>query len=102
MFIALVMIRISLRLIRRSHDYLVGAWVSSGGNAGDFTQPFRAADEEKVRAFLLGYPGVTAIRELLYTFVGPGLRLDRGTGRPRRRPARTPGRGTCSWHRVKV
>jgi cation diffusion facilitator family transporter len=71
-FIALVMIRISLRLIRRSHDYLVGAWVSSGGNAGDFTRPFRPADEEKVRAFLLGYPGVTAIRELLFTFVGPG------------------------------
>jgi divalent metal cation (Fe/Co/Zn/Cd) transporter len=25
----------------------------------------------RVRAFLLGYPGVTAIRELLFTFVGP-------------------------------
>jgi hypothetical protein len=27
---------------------------------------------EKARTFLLGYPGVTAIRELLFTFVGPG------------------------------
>jgi hypothetical protein len=36
-----------------------------------FTQPLRPADEERVRAFLLGYPGVTAIRELLFTFVGP-------------------------------
>jgi hypothetical protein len=25
-----------------------------------------------VPAFLLGYPGVSAIRELLFTFVGPG------------------------------
>jgi len=25
-----------------------------------------------VRAFLLRYPGVTAIRELLFTFLGPG------------------------------
>src|SRR6476661_4379674 len=75
--IALVMIRISLRLIQRSHDYLVGAWVGAAGrprgrDAGGFTQPFRPADEERVRAFLLGYPGVTAIRELLFTFVGPG------------------------------
>jgi divalent metal cation (Fe/Co/Zn/Cd) transporter len=37
-----------------------------------FTQPLRPADEERVRAVLLGYPGVTAIRELLFTFVGPG------------------------------
>jgi cation diffusion facilitator family transporter len=74
--IALVMIRISLRLIQRSHDFLVGVWVRAGGPQGrdvdGFTQPFRPADEEKVRAFLLGYPGVTAIRELLVTFLGPG------------------------------
>jgi len=75
--IALVLIRVSLRLIQRSHDFLVGAWGgAAGGPAGHdvagLTQPFRPADEEKVRAFLLGYPGVTAIRELLFTFAGPG------------------------------
>jgi cation diffusion facilitator family transporter len=74
--IALVMIRVSLRLIQRSHDFLVGAWVRAGGpqgrDIGGFTQPLRPADEEKVRAFLLGYPGVTAIRQLLFTFLGPG------------------------------
>lgn len=31
-----------------------------------------ASADQKVRAFLLGYPGVTAIRELLATFVGRG------------------------------
>ena len=71
------MIRVSLRLISRSHDFLVGAWAGgAGGSAGHdvagFTQPFRPADEERVRAFLLRYPGVTGIRELLFTFVGPG------------------------------
>jgi cation diffusion facilitator family transporter len=74
--IALVMIRVSLRLIRRSHDFLVGAWVSAeeegSRDPGRFTQPLPPAEEERVRAFLLGYPGVTAIRELLFTFVGPG------------------------------
>jgi cation diffusion facilitator family transporter len=73
--IGLVLIRISLRLVKRSHDFLVGAWVaaaSPGHNGADFTQPFRPADEERARAFLLGYPGVTAIRELLATFTGPG------------------------------
>jgi len=74
--IALVMIRVSLRLIQRSHDFLVGAWAGAGGPQGrdvaGVTQPFRPAEEERVRAFLLAYPGVTAIRELLATFVGPG------------------------------
>jgi hypothetical protein len=41
-------------------------------HADNFTQPLRPADEEKVRGFLLACPGVTAIRELLVTFVGPG------------------------------
>jgi len=75
--IALVLIRISLRLISRSHDFLVGAWSGADGgprgrDVAGFTQPFRPADEERVRAFLLAYPGVTAIHELLFTFVGPG------------------------------
>ena len=74
--VALVLIRVSLRLIRRSHDFLVGSWAGGAagprGDAAGFTQPFRPAEEEKVRAFLLGYPGVTGIRELLFTFVGPG------------------------------
>jgi divalent metal cation (Fe/Co/Zn/Cd) transporter len=75
--IGLVLIRISLRLVKRSHDFLVGAWVlvpaaPRGRDADDFTQPLQPADEEKARAFLLGYPGVTGIHELLVTFVGPG------------------------------
>ena len=82
-FIGLVLIRTSLRLGKRSHDFLVGAWLlpaatppapaTSPRPAGDdFTQPLRAADEDRIRAFLLGYPGVTAIREVLVTFTGPG------------------------------
>ncbi len=74
--IALVMIRVSLRLIQRSHDFLVGAWVwprgPLGRHADDITQPFQQADEDRARTFLLGYPGVTGIRELLVTFIGPG------------------------------
>ena len=75
--IALVMIRLSLRLIQRSHDFLVGTWAGGrrgpqGRDVGGFTQPFRPAEEEKVRVFFLGYPGVTGIRQLLATFVGPG------------------------------
>jgi hypothetical protein len=41
-------------------------------DGGDLTQPLQPADEQKARAFLLGYPGVTGIRELLVTFLGPG------------------------------
>jgi hypothetical protein len=77
-----VLIRTSLRLGKRSHDFLVGAWLlpaatpapaTSPRAAGDdFTQPLRAADEDRIRAFLLGYPGVTGIREVLVTFTGPG------------------------------
>ncbi len=75
--IALVLIRLSLRLIQRSHDFLVGTWTGAAGgphgrDVTGVTQPFRPAEEEKVRAFLLGYSGVTAIRQLLVTFVGPG------------------------------
>jgi cation diffusion facilitator family transporter len=75
--IALVMIRAGLRLISRSHDFLVGTWTGAAGgpqghDVAGFTQPFRPAEEEKVRAFLLGYPGVTAIGQILATFTGPG------------------------------
>jgi cation diffusion facilitator family transporter len=75
--IALVLIRVSLRLVKRSHDFLLGAWLLTPAaprrrDADDSTQPLQPADEEKARAFLLGYPGVTAIRELLVTFLGPG------------------------------
>ena len=75
--IALVMIRISLRLLQRSHDFLVGTWASAAGgpqgrDVAGVTQPLRPAEEDRIRAFILGYPGVTAIRELLFTFVGPG------------------------------
>jgi cation diffusion facilitator family transporter len=75
--IGLVLIRISLRLVKRSHDFLVGAWVLTPAaprrrGARDSTQPLQPADEEKARAFLLGYPGVTSVRELLVTFIGPG------------------------------
>ncbi|HTW09173.1 MAG TPA: hypothetical protein VME46_16825 [Acidimicrobiales bacterium] len=37
-----------------------------------FTQPLRPAWGESARAFLLVYPGVTGIAEILTTFVGPG------------------------------
>jgi divalent metal cation (Fe/Co/Zn/Cd) transporter len=75
--IALVLIRASLRLISRSHDFLVGAWTGAAGgpqgrDVAGFTQPLRPAEVEGARAFVLGYPGVTAIRQLLFTFVGPG------------------------------
>ncbi len=75
--IALVLIRLGLRLIQRSHDFLVGTWTeAAGGPQGrdvvGVTQPFRPAEVEEARAFLLGYPGVTAVRQLLATFVGPG------------------------------
>jgi cation diffusion facilitator family transporter len=75
--IGLVLIRVSLRLIKRSHDFLVGAWLLPPGAHGDrdddgSTQPLSQADEQRIRAFLLGYPGVTGIREVLVTFTGPG------------------------------
>lgn len=61
----------------RSANSLVGVWLlpsapSPGQDGDDFTQPLRSADEDRIRAFLLGYPGVTAIREVLIAFTGPG------------------------------
>ena len=75
--IGLLLIRTSLRLVKRSHDFLVGVWqltpaTSPRHDGDDFTQPLRSADEDRIRAFLLDYPGVTAIREVLITFTGPG------------------------------
>ena len=51
----------------------------------DASVRLRPAEEDRVRAFLLGYPGVTGIRELLFTFAGPGrvwmvARVDIGDG----------------------
>ena len=76
--IGLVLIRTSLRLVKRSHDFLVGAWSlpptahRDRDDDGSTTQPLTAAEEQRVRAFLLAYPGVTAIHEVLVTFIGPG------------------------------
>jgi hypothetical protein len=109
--IALVLIRVSLRLIQRSHDFLVGAWAGAvggpqGHDVAGFTQPLRPAEEDKVRAFLLAYPGVTAIRELLFTFTwqvrasGVHIRA-RVPGRPGRvwgwRRRRTGGSSRRRW-----
>ena len=74
--IALVLIRISLRLIKRSHDFLVGAWVlvpaPPDGDGDDLTQPIRPVEAKRIQSLLIGYPGVTGIRELLVNFIGPG------------------------------
>ncbi len=51
--IGLVLIRTSLRLVKRSHDFLVGAWpltpaAAGGGDAdGSATQPLTPADEQE-------------------------------------------------------
>jgi cation diffusion facilitator family transporter len=68
--IGLLLIRTSLRLIKRSHDFLLG-------------QPLETADEKRVRTFLLAYPGVASVSELIVTFIGPGASL--GYCPPRRR-----------------
>ena len=75
--IGLALIGVGLRLVRRNHDFLVGAWVTTAGeeqnrDVAGFTPPLRPAWGEGARAFLLGYPGVTGIGEILTTFVGPG------------------------------
>jgi cation diffusion facilitator family transporter len=79
--IGLLLIRAGLLLVRRSHDFLVGAWlltprVLQGHDADHSTlvlrpRPLQPSDEEALRTFLLEYPGVSAIRELLVTFLGP-------------------------------
>ncbi len=77
--IGLVLIRFGFRLVQRSHDFLVGAWLlTSPAPQGrrrwvlpPVTRPLQPSDEEELRTFLLGCPGVAAIRELLVAFVGP-------------------------------
>jgi cation diffusion facilitator family transporter len=77
--IGVMLIHTGGRLVQRSHDFLVGAWLLTSPAPEPprrwvlppVTQPFQPSDEEGFRTFLLGYPGVTAIRELLVTFVGP-------------------------------
>jgi cation diffusion facilitator family transporter len=76
-FIGLTLVGVGIRLVRRSHDFLVGAWTSAEGEEqnrqiGGFTQPLKPEWSERTQAFLLGYQGVTGIREILTTFVGPG------------------------------
>jgi cation diffusion facilitator family transporter len=76
--IGLLLIRASLRLVRRSHDFLTGVWPLTStahedrDDDGSATQPLTPADEQRIRAFLLGYPGVNAIDQVLVTFIGPG------------------------------
>ena len=74
--IGLLLIRIGLRLVKRSHDFLVGVWVLTptpkDGGGDDLTQPIGAADAERLRDSIATYPGVTGIRELLVHFIGPG------------------------------
>jgi cation diffusion facilitator family transporter len=74
--IGLMLIRISLRLISRSHDFLVGVWVlfpaPEDGDADDLVEAIGQADAERLQAFLSSYPGVTGIREVLVNFIGPG------------------------------
>jgi cation diffusion facilitator family transporter len=75
--IGILLIRAGFRLVQRSHDFLVGAWelagtAPKGGDPGGMTQPLNPTEKEMMRTYLLQYPGVSAIRELLVTFLGPG------------------------------
>lgn len=56
--IGLLLIGVGVQLARRNHDFLLG-------------EQAPPAVEEEVRAFVVAYPGVTSVRELLVTFVGP-------------------------------
>jgi hypothetical protein len=95
--IGLVLIRTSLRLGKRSHDFLTGAWLlpprrrrGRGRRRGQvpmMTSPSRSGSPTKTRYAPSSSTtrGVTAIREVLVTFTGPGrvwvtARLDIGDG----------------------
>ena len=56
--IGILLVAVGAQLARRNHDFLLG----------EQAPPAVKAD---VRAFVTGYPGVIAVRELLVTFVGP-------------------------------
>ena len=76
MVIGLLLIRVSLRLVRRSHDFLVGVWVlippPEHGEPEELTQTIGPDETERVQAFLASFPGVTGVREILVNFIGPG------------------------------
>ena len=71
-----MLIGISLRLIKRSHDFLVGVWVITpapeGYDADELAEAIPRAEVERLQAFVSAYPGVTGIREVLVSFIGPG------------------------------
>jgi cation diffusion facilitator family transporter len=74
--IGLLLIRAGLLLVRRSHDFLVGAWAltAAGPEASDpeaFTQPFSQTEQQRVWTYVLQFPGVTGVREIIATFLGP-------------------------------
>ncbi len=56
--IGLLLIGVGLQLARRNRDFLLG-------------EQAPPPVKERVRAFIIDYPGVVSIRELLVTFVGP-------------------------------
>jgi cation diffusion facilitator family transporter len=58
LLIGLLLIGVGIQLARRNRDFLLGEQASPPA-------------VEKVRSFLVDYPGVVAVRELLVTFVGP-------------------------------
>jgi cation diffusion facilitator family transporter len=58
LLIGLLLIVVGVQLARRNRDFLLGEQAS-------------APVIESIRGFLVAYPGVVAVRELLVTFVGP-------------------------------
>jgi cation diffusion facilitator family transporter len=73
--IGVLLIRISLRLVRRSHDFLVGVWVLTPGarpsDSDRLTEAIGLADVERLQALISARPEVTLVRELLVNFIGP-------------------------------
>ena len=74
--IGLALIRISVRLISRSHDFLVGVWVLTPApqddRRDDLTHSIRPDEAERSEALIAASPGVTSINEVLANFLGPG------------------------------
>jgi cation diffusion facilitator family transporter len=73
--IGVFLICISLRLVRRSHDFLVGVWVLTPGvrhsNSDRLTNAIGLADVERLQTLISARPEVTVVRELLVNFIGP-------------------------------